>query len=181
MVRKFYQSACLSVFSTTDSHFMKLYFFIFFFLIFPARFFAQTEIGIGLVEIHFDDKTVLEFYEKPIFSKPVKRIEFFNDETIKSWNIRNLEKQQKWLNPESLWLDYHSFVFRTVARQKNWYQVIVNNQTGKNYWLRKQKVVQFKTWERFLTGVFGVKRRTAEKIRRTPSVNSREIKYQVSG
>jgi hypothetical protein len=156
---------------------MKLFFSIFLFLIFSTDLLARTEIGIGLVEINFDDKTVLEFYEKPVSSKPAKRIEFFNDEAVNGWNIRNLERQRSWLKPESLWLDYHSFVFRAIARRKNWYRVTVNNETGKSYWLRKQKVARFKTWEQFLTGMFGVKRATAQKIRRAPSPNSPEIKY----
>jgi hypothetical protein len=157
---------------------MKPFLFIFLFSVLAINSFAQTEIGSGLIEIHFDDKTVLEFYEKPFSSKPTKKIEFFNDEKINSWNIRNLEKQKKWLNPESLWLDYHSFIFRCVARQKDWYKVIVNNENNKTLWIRKQKFTEFKTWEQFLKSIFGIERLKKQKIRRRPSENSGEIKYK---
>lgn len=157
---------------------MKPIFFIFVFSVLAVNGFTQTKIGIGLIEINFDGKTVLEFYEKPSVSKPAAKIEFFNDEKINSWNIRNLEKQQRWLSPESLWLDYHSFVFRCLARYKNWYKVIVNNESGKTFWIRNRRFTEFKTWEQFLKGMFGVKRLTEQKIRRAPSENSGKINYQ---
>lgn len=157
---------------------MKLILFILLWLVLSANCFARTEIGIGLVEINFDDKTVLQFYENPALSKSFGRIEFFDDKSINSWNIRNLEKEKVWLSPEVLWLDYSSFIFRCTARRQNWYQVIVNNESGKTLWLRKQKAVEFKTWEQFLKEMFGVERLGAQKIRQAPLINSREIKYR---
>jgi|GEM_PF-2812445 len=75
--------------------------------------FPQSELGIGIVSINFDDKTVIDFYESSDLNEKVKTIEFFDDKSINSWNIKDLENHQKWLQPESLWLDYHQFSFRT--------------------------------------------------------------------
>ena len=72
-------------------------------ILFSTQVYSQTDLGIGLVSIDFDDKTVLEFYSDTIECKPVKVIEFFDDRAINSWNIKELDKQKKWLKPEVLY------------------------------------------------------------------------------
>ncbi|MFN6945840.1 MAG: hypothetical protein ACK4ND_12905, partial [Cytophagaceae bacterium] len=101
---------------------------IIFLLIFNTHSWGQ--VGIGVVAINFNDKTILDFYMSKSSSKPVKTIEFFSDESISSWNIRNIDSHKDWLNPESLSLDYSSFVFRLNQQSEGWYEVIVNNKTG---------------------------------------------------
>jgi len=138
---------------------------------------GQTTLGIGLVSINFNDKTVLHFYNDPTDKEPVKTIEFFNDSN--NWNIRNLNKQIEWLRPEVLWLDYSSFVFRCKSKSENWYQVIVNNDTGKSLWIKKDSFIVFSGWENFLKGMFGIARLrdTKQKIRKSPNDTAQEINY----
>jgi hypothetical protein len=142
--------------------------------------YAQTDLGIGVVSVNFDEKTVIHFYEKPNSDAPTQTIRFFNDESIRSWNIEDLDAVRKWLAPESLWLDYNSFVFRCRARQAGWLQVIVNNNTGKSYWVKASPVLQFQTWETFLKGMFSVARSKEfpQKILVSPAAGSREVRYR---
>lgn len=141
---------------------------------------SQTDLGIGLVSINFDDKTILHFYSNPDVRQPTKTIEFFEDKSINGWNIRALEQQKKWLNPEVLWLDYSSFVFRCLAVKDNWFKVIVNNEDGSALWLKKNEQTTFLSWETYLVKMFGVERLDdhPQKIRASPKDNSKEIKYQ---
>jgi hypothetical protein len=143
---------------------------------------GQTELGVGLVAINFNDTTVLHFYAKKTDKQPVKTIEFFDDKTIDSWNIRNLDKQSQWLSPESLWLDYYSFIFRCKSRTNDWYEVIINNDNGKTLWLKKSALTKFSNWEAFLKNMFGVSRLPDKKqaIRASPNEKSKEINYSGS-
>jgi hypothetical protein len=140
---------------------------------------GQVELGVGLVSINFSDTTVLHFYSSPIDKQPTKTIEFFNDKTINSWNIRNLDKQKQWLKPECLWLDYSSFIFRCKSQTDDWYELIVNNENGQTLWLKKSALTKFSGWEEFLKGMFGVSRLPDKKqvIRTSPDDKSEEINY----
>lgn len=140
---------------------------------------AQTDLGIGIVSINFNDKTIIHFYEKPTDRQPTKTIEFFNDKSINSWNIKNLETERKWLKPEVLWLDYSSFNFRCKSKSNIWFEVIVNNENGNTLWIKKNSLTKFSGWESYLKSMFGVKRNFKYKqvIRKSPSNNSTEIKY----
>jgi hypothetical protein len=141
---------------------------------------AETEFGLGLVSINFDDKTTLHFYSTPNDKEPKRTIQFFNDQTINSWNIRDLDKNKEWLKPEILWLDYSQFVFRCLTNKENWLKIIVNNETGETLWLKKSNLTTFSDWENYLKEMFGVARLTdkKQKIRSLPTENSDEIIYQ---
>ncbi|MDO1447952.1 hypothetical protein Q0590_16895 [Rhodocytophaga aerolata] len=149
-------------------------------LLLTTNLWSQTELGLGLVSINLNDKTVLHFYKNITDKAPSKTIEFFNDKTINSWNIKELDKQKNWLKPEVLWLDYSSFIFRCVVNKEGWFQVITNQENGERYWLKNSKMTTFNTWENYLKGMFGVKRLPTnhQKIRSSPTDNSAEIKYQ---
>ena len=140
---------------------------------------GQIELGAGLVAIDFNDTTVLHFYTSRKDKQPAKTIEFFNDKTIDSWNIRNLDKQKPWLNPECLWLDYSSFIFRCKSQTKDWYELIVNNKNGQTLWLKKSAVTKYSSWKTFLSGMFGVSRLSDKKqvIRISPDDQSEGINY----
>jgi hypothetical protein len=140
---------------------------------------GQVELGVGLVSINFSDTTVLHFYSSPTDKQPLKTIEFFNDKSINNWNIRNLDKQKQWLKPECHWLDYSSFIFRCKSETNNWYELIVNNESGQTLWLKKSALINFYNWETFLKGMFGVSRFPDQKqiIRTLPNDKSEEINY----
>ena len=149
-------------------------------ILFSTQVWSQTDLGIGLVSIDFDDKTVLELYSDTLQSEPIKVIEFFDDRTINSWNIKDLDKQKEWLKPEVLWLDYSAFTFRCLTKTDKWFEVIVNNENGKIYWLKKTEQIKHKNWEEYLKDMFGVARLSSspQKIRTEPNKDSQEIEYQ---
>ncbi len=163
---------------------MKQYFrqisLLFLYFVFISAAFGQTDLGVGLVSVNFDDKTVLRFYERTSDASTAKTIEFFDDKSINSFNIKNLPAHEDWLSPQSLWLDYFSFTFRCKSRRPGWFEVIVNNETGKTYWLRNNKLVSFGTWEQYLKGMFAVERseKVKQKIFHSPNARSSTINYK---
>lgn len=145
----------------------------------------QTEImkpslGIGVVGIKFNDKTIVRFYDEPIEKNPVKIIRFFDDKVTNGWNIADLEEQEKWMKPEVLWLDYSFFFFRCTEKQGNWFKVIVNNDSGKSYWIKKDTQRVFSDWKTFLSGMFSVERIPdyPQKIHSNPSDDTPEMPYE---
>ncbi|MTI29399.1 hypothetical protein [Xanthovirga aplysinae] len=149
-------------------------------LLISTKLCAQTDLGIGIVSIDFDDKTILEFFKDSSQTDPIKVVEFFNDPAIKSWNIKNLQQQRNWLKPEILWLDYYAFNFRCISKNENWFEVIVNNELGQTYWIKSSESTKFKNWENYLKGMFSVARLSEQpqKIRSAPVENAKEMDYQ---
>jgi hypothetical protein len=142
--------------------------------------YGQVTLGTGIVKIEFDATTVIDFYDKPTNEIPSKRIEFFNDPAINSFNIKNLDKERTWLNPEILWLDYFQFAVRCKTKKSDWFEIVVNNETGQTLWIKQTKEIKFLTWENYLKEMFGITRLENEnqKIRSLPSDNEQEIKYE---
>ena len=141
--------------------------------------YGQVTLGTGIVKIEFDDKTILDFYKAATDKTPYKRIEFFYDKEISSSNIKNLKTEQRWLNPELLWIDYSQFNFRCSSTNGEWLELIVNNNNGQTYWIKRSKATKFLTWEEYLQDMFGVSRLDNEKqkIRKAPDDDALEIDY----
>lgn len=140
---------------------------------------AQTKIGIGLVSINFDNKPIIHFYKNLNDKKAIRTIEFFDDNSINSINIKNLETQKKWLKPEALWFYFPTFSFRCKSKTNGWYEVIVNNESGQTLWMRNEKFTELLTWEMFLKSKFVIERlpKYKQAIRKLPSNGSKKIKY----
>jgi len=138
--------------------------------------FAQSELGIGIVSIDFNDKTKIDFYESSDLNKVLKTIEFFNDESINSWNIKNLKSHQNWLQPESLWLDYHQFTFRAKTENTDCFEVYVSE--NKTMWIKKTDFTELWTWEEYLQNMFSVERidKNTQNIYSKPFTKSEIIK-----
>jgi hypothetical protein len=132
------------------------------------------------LSVSFNEKTVIPFYNSPSDKLPVKTIEFFNDQSINSWNIKNLKIQKEWFTPEVLWLDYSPLVFRVKSKTNLGIQIIVNNKTSQTYWVKWNKSMTFLTWETFLKNMFSVARLNAsnQKIRKLPFENAEQINYK---
>jgi len=145
-----------------------------------SKSYGQVTLGTGIVKIEFDDKTVIDFYKRPTDKSHDKRIEFFDDKEINSWNIKNLETERTWLKPEVLWLDYSQFNFRCKATTADWLELIVSNENGMTLWVRRTKATKYLTWEEYLKDMFGVDRLESykQKIRKLPSDTADEIKYE---
>jgi len=142
--------------------------------------YGQVTLGTGIVKIEFDDKTTIDFYSKPTDKVHSKRIVFFDDKEINSWNIKNLKTEQTWLKPEVLWLDYSEFNFRCKSKNGEWLELIVNNDSGLTYWIKENKTTIYLTWEEYLKQMFSVDRLpdSEQKIRKQPSDKADEIKYE---
>ena len=140
---------------------------------------AENGLGVGIVSISFDEKTVIRFYKKPGDAKPVETIEFFDDKSVNGLNIKNLEIEKKWLQPETLWLDYSAFNFRCKTKTKEWLEVVTNNETGKTQWIKNTRFTKFFGWETYLKNMFGVGRIAGSRqpIRKSPANASPVIKY----
>jgi hypothetical protein len=140
---------------------------------------GQASLGIGLISMHYDDRTVFYFFKDTLGSEPEKRIEFYTDESIEAWNIVDLAEQSEWLNPESLVPESYSFILRCVSETNDWFEIIVNDDTGLTMWLRKSDSCIFMTWETYLQGMYGIERLPDlyQKIKVSPNKNSKEIKY----
>ena len=118
---------------------------------------SQSPLGIGLVKIEFDDKTVIDFFDSPEFSNKLKTIEFFNDKSINSWNIKDLDIHKKeWLSPETLWLDYSQFSFRCKTKIEDCYEIYVSD--TKTMWIKATDYTHFTTWETYLKEMFSIER-----------------------
>lgn len=146
-------------------------------LLLTTNLLAQTDLGLGLISINFDDKTTLYFYSTPNDKEPKKTIQVFKDKTINSWNILDLHIHKDWLKPEILWLDYSQFVFRCLTVKDNWLKVMVNNETEETLWLKKSDATTFSDWENYLKEMFGVARLPdqQQQIKSLPTDNSEEI------
>ncbi len=138
--------------------------------------FSQSELGIGIVSINFNDKTVIDFYESSDLDKKVKTIEFFDDKSINSWNIKNLKSHQNWLQPESLWLDYYQFTFRVKTKSTDCFEVYVSD--NKTMWIKKMDFTEYSTWEEYLQNMFSVERieKNTQNIYSRPYTKSEIIK-----
>ncbi|MCB0495062.1 MAG: hypothetical protein KDC79_02910 [Cyclobacteriaceae bacterium] len=140
---------------------------------------AQKELGIGFVKINFEENSVLKFYQIPNSNKPIKTIEFFNDKKINSISIRNLEEQNKWFSPASIWLDYYDLRLRAIEKKNDWIRVVVNEKDWTTYWVKEDQLAKFLPWEDFLKSVFNVERMDpkSQPIKSEPTINSETINY----
>jgi hypothetical protein len=172
-------SRCNSAgYSAYKVFFMKVWTTILLFTILTKAY-AQVPLGTGIVRIEFDANTIVDFYQRPTDKLFSKRVEFFNDKTIDSWNIKNLENERTWLKPEIIWLDYSQFNFRCISTKGDWLEVIVNNDNGRTYWIKKNNTTKFLTWEEYLKDMYSVSRLDKnQKLRNSPADSAKEIEYK---
>lgn len=143
--------------------------------------YCQEAIGVGLVKVNFEDRTVLSFYKNPTDIVPYKNIEFFFDVEIDGWTIENMETENKWLRPEVFGLDDDQFAFfRCKSKIADWFELIVNKENGTTLWVKQSQWLKFLTWEEYLKGMFVISRMKNQKqqIRKLPDDTSEEVKYE---
>lgn len=131
-----------------------------------------AQIGEGIVNIDFDENTKLEFYSNAQGSKPVQTIELHFRDDLNSISIKDYGKHEEWLHPEALWLEYEFFFFRCTKKVKDYYEIIVDQGTGKRLWVKKSEKVVLKSWEEFLKSVLSVERMEKQAIKSAPEENS---------
>ena len=139
---------------------------------------SVSEIGIGIISIKFDDKTKIDFYETHELKNKLKTVEFFNDESINSWNIKNLTSHKEWLQPESMWLDYGQFRFRCKTKNTNCYEIYVSE--FQTMWIRNQDFTEYLSVETYLKNMFSGERQNkiTQQIYSKPFTKSEIIEFQ---
>ena len=138
---------------------------------------SQGEIGIGVLSVKFDEQTKINFYQTSELEKKLHTIEFFEDESINSLNIRNLNEHKKWLQPESLWLDYYHFNFRVKSKKPDCYEVYVSDK--QTMWIENKEFTDFYSWEEYLKQMFSITRKNPreQKIYDKPDIKAKEVEH----
>jgi hypothetical protein len=143
---------------------------------------TANKFGTGIAEFSFDSNTVIRLYKDTMDHTPLKELVFFNDSSINSYNIKNLKDyESSWLQPEGVQLDYSRLYFRVDTITKNWFRVLVNNETGFCLWAnRKENKIDYETWNTFIKNVFAVDRIDPIKnpIREKPDAKAKIVNYQ---
>ncbi|PKW29935.1 hypothetical protein [Flavobacterium lindanitolerans] len=148
------------------------------FILFAVNATAQSELGIGIATIKYTSNSVLNLYAAAYDKEPKQIIQFYQDEVTGSPDIRDIESVEKWLKPEGFFLDYDQLVFRCKSEERFWIEVIVNNETGESYWIRKTKSVDLDTWEGFLKNAFMISRNSfPQEIKAQPNDSARTIPF----
>lgn len=156
---------------------------ILFFLISISSF-GQTKYlkGDGLVSVNLESFPTIELFKEITDIEPTQTIKVYDDKEIKSFNIESLESIRKeWFKPIHFHLDYFIFYFQCSVIEKDWYQVVVNEQTNLKYWVKKSSDLEFIQWEKFISGVTAVRPIQADDnpIRQEPKINSKPTNHQL--
>jgi len=152
----------------------------FLYFILAGSVFAQTDLGVGLVSLGLPENSTVRFYARSSDRSPAKTLEFFHDKSTNSRSIRDLEKQSGWFSPELWGVDDNPLLFRCKSRTSSGFEVIVNNDTGKTYWIKQSRSTRFMSWGKYLRDMFAIERdkNFGQKIYSAPRTSSNEINYQ---
>jgi hypothetical protein len=74
--------------------------------------YSQNDLGLGIITVSFDEKTVLNLFSNPQDKNPSQQIKFYLNKSTKSVDIQNIEQSNAWLAPEFMKLDYDLLIFR---------------------------------------------------------------------
>ncbi len=138
--------------------------------------YGQKILGEGMINIGFNANTIVNFYDSPDSSATVKVIEFFDDETINSWNIKDLENHRKWTNA-IISIDYSIFEFQYTQIVDDYIEIVVNTNTEKKYWIKKTDNIEVMNWLQYLSGMFkiGIKKEFPQKFLLEPNDDAEEF------
>lgn len=133
-----------------------------------------TELGLGIVDIDIYKTKEINLYKNKSDRNPERVIHLID----KNGNITIEENDyQKWLKPESIWLDYSIFIFRYTDFQDDWIEIIVNNDSMNKMWIRKTETMSVNTWQTFLVNrTTAVEPLTSSEIKLEPSDNAQTIR-----
>ena len=156
---------------------MKKIILIVFIVILSTQTFAQKIFGEGVINIRFNANTIVEFYDSIESDSPAKVMEFFDNTSTKSWDIKDLEMHRKWTNA-IIHLDYSIFEFQYTQIIDNRIEIVANTETGKKYWIKKTDNIEIKPWFEYLSGMFaiGLKKNYPQKFHLEPKKGSKEFK-----
>lgn len=137
--------------------------------------YCQREIGI--LSVDFDEQIQIDFYETSALEKKLETIRFFQDKSINSLNIENLESHKDWLQPETLWLDYYRLNFRVKSVKEGCYEIYVSDK--RTMWIKDKEFTDFLFWEEYFKQMFAITRKdpTEQKVYERPDLQAKKIKY----
>lgn len=127
-------------------------------IFFSINAFAQQPMGEGIVKPRLIAGSVLHFYTGELNKEELKQILPPDSIVIKQGQY-NLEitNSPEWFLPEIAKLDYDILQLRATTISRNWIEVIININTGKKAWVKRDSVDYF-AWPDFLLSVFSVER-----------------------
>lgn len=108
----------------------------------------ETTYGIGVLHLDFAVLTEIPLRNAAdLKTAPEKTITFTvsGDRKSKTATLQT-PNTDKWLAPELLQPENLLFSVRVLERQTGWFRVVVNNGSGKNYWVRNTEGLQFFSW-----------------------------------
>lgn len=108
-------------------------------------------IGLGVASVEFNKDNLLYFYPSYTSEKPVDSITFSIIH-----NQVNIQTAPPWLVPEYIKMDYETLLFRVTSEAKTMLEVIVNKQTGRRLWVKKD-ALNFNYWPKFLLNCSSLK------------------------
>lgn len=139
---------------------------------------AQADLGIGIATVKLTGNTILKLYTDPYGKEPKRVLEFFTEENTESLDMKDIENHEKWLKPEGFTLEEGQIIFRCKSEERFWIEIIVNNETGESFWLKKTKAIDLNTWDGFLKGAFMISRNEfPQEIRTQPSNEAKEVQF----
>jgi hypothetical protein len=143
-------------------------------LLLLGLFMTEPELGHGIIEVNIDETKEIKVFKNKGDKEPERIIRLVNQ----NGDIVIEENDYtKWLQPESVWLDYSQFLFRFTKIEDDWIQVIVNNETGDKKWILKSQTLKIQTWDKFLVdNTTAIEPLKSVDIKAEPSMQSKTIR-----
>ena len=138
-------------------------------------------IGLGIASVSVESGVRLDLLAEPDATAPFLTVELVEDPSVQS--IALASEAPEWFRPETLWLDYSLFTFRVVGETEAALEVVVDAESGRTLWLRRQSGVVFKPWAQFLVeDVTGFSRvdPASNPLRESPDPSASVIPYSGS-
>lgn len=113
-------------------------------------------IGEGIVKPRIVAGTTLYLYSGVLIDELLKQT-LPPDSLVFKQGQNNIDiaAAPTWFVPEAMKLDYDILHLRATTIARTWIEVIVNKQTGKRAWVKKE-AVEFVGWPDFLLSIFSV-------------------------
>lgn len=109
---------------------------------------APVGVGLGIASVSVEDGVRLDLFAEPDAAEPALTLDLVEDPSLRS--IALAEEAPAWFRPETFWLDSSLFTFRVVRATDAALEVVVDDESGRTLWLRRQPAVAFKPWAQFL-------------------------------
>ena len=137
----------------------------------------NLKIGVGILDIEFSSDLVLNFFNDTLQLKPTSSISL-GITKAGDYILKNSDKNSSWFEPEQLSIDAEILVLRVDTNIGKWHKVIINSNTGKSLWLKKQKNFSYFDWKSFFKErVTAITRGNQEiEIKFLPNETSKTIK-----